>query len=285
MGFRGTPRTRTRKTRADMGSRSTRLAFRRLPGGRLPDPPHDRSRPEALHALSCPFRDVSPQPRTAASLEPTEADPRAFARYFLSWAFVPCDTCRAGGSASWRWIPPPPRTTSGVWVPPSRLSPPVLPAPKRRSVLGLRPPRPSSSRARGAPFGVLALLTLPGPPPIPEGMSETRPPSGPRARSESVLSPAGRSRLTVDAFLGFSPPELSPHPTGPSLVVTMPALTPSGGMTSRSAWASGLCGADGLAGPFPNCRLSWGFAPCDRRGTPFVLRGAGSWIHLAQETA
>jgi hypothetical protein len=51
----------------------------------------------------------------------------------------------------------------------------------------------------------------------------------------------------VDAFLGFSPTERSPHPPGPSLVVTMPALSPFSGMTSLPAWATGLRGSNGSA--------------------------------------
>jgi hypothetical protein len=92
MGFGGTPRTRTRKTRAGMGYRPTRAAFRRPSGGRLPSVPTGRSRAEALLALSCPSRDVSPQPRTARSYKPAEAGSRTAAQCCLSWAFVPYDT-------------------------------------------------------------------------------------------------------------------------------------------------------------------------------------------------
>jgi hypothetical protein len=31
----------------------------------------------------------------------------------------------------------------------------------------------------------------------------------------------------------------------------------------------------GRPGPFPDCRLSWGFAPCDRHGAPFAGPGSG----------
>jgi hypothetical protein len=86
-----------------------------------------------------------------------------------------------------------------------------------------------------------------GRPNSPRGDERERPPSGPCSRDESVLSPESRRIPTVDAFLGFPPPEPSPHPPGPSLVVTRPALSSSGGMTSLPAWTSGLRGSDGSA--------------------------------------
>jgi hypothetical protein len=144
---------------------------------------------------------------------------------------------------------------------------------KRRSVHGLRPTRRSPRHERCPSRG-------PCPPDVaghraPEGTLRNRPPSGPRARAESVLPPNPRRDPAVDAFLGFSPAEPSPHPSGRSLVVTMPALSPLGGMTSLPSWTSGLRGANGSAGPFPDCQLSWGFAPFDRRGAPFRVPGSG----------
>lgn len=108
--------------------------------------------------------------------------------------------------------------------------------------------------------------------------SGRRPPSGPCSRDEFVLPPDSRRNPAVDAFLGFSPPEPSPHPPGLSLVVTMPALSSSGGMTSLPAWTTGLRGSDGSAGPFPDCQLSWGSAPCDRHGTPSTVPGSGLMV-------
>jgi hypothetical protein len=100
--------------------------------------------------------------------------------------------------------------------------------------------------ASGAPLGALALLTLPSTP-LPEGSGIGRPPTGPRSRDESVLPPGSRRIPAVDAFLGLSPPERSLHPPGRSLVVTMPALSSLGGMTSLPTWTSGLLGSDGSA--------------------------------------
>jgi len=85
------------------GFPSDPLAFRRPRGGRPSSHPSDRSRAEALHALSRPFRDVSSQPRTAwfvSGLRPEGRDPsEALSRCCLSWALVPYDTCRIGRPA------------------------------------------------------------------------------------------------------------------------------------------------------------------------------------------
>jgi len=81
----------------------------------------------------------------------------------------------------------------------------------------------------------------------PERDPRNRPPPGPRSHGEFVLAPDPRRSPTVDAFLGFSPPERSPHPSGPPLVVAAPALASLGGMTSLPAWTSGLRRANGSA--------------------------------------
>ena len=84
--------------------------------------------------------------------------------------------------------------------------------------------------------------------PIPPRRGWTpRPPPRLRSRGESVLPSPGRSRRTVDAFLGFPPSERSPHPSGHPLLVTGPTSSPSGGMTSRPAWASRFRESDGSA--------------------------------------
>jgi hypothetical protein len=151
---------------------------------------------------------------------------------------------------AWRRIPSPPRATCEVWLPPSRRPPPILPARAAPERPWASPPKAFPSCASGAPLGVRTLLTLPAiAPNLPE---EER--AG-RSRLQGLVpatSPCCRSttheeRRTVDAFSGFAPSELPPHPSGPSLVVTMPALSPLGGMTSRPTWTSGLRGANGLA--------------------------------------
>jgi hypothetical protein len=122
--------------------------------------PTGRSRPKALLALLRPFRDMSPQPRTAPSSLSAEADARASLRCFLSWAFVPYDTCWSvtlllgGGSPRHRA----PRPRFGYLPRGLPHRPPDAEAPERPWAL---PFKAFSSFARGAPLGVLALLTLP----------------------------------------------------------------------------------------------------------------------------
>jgi hypothetical protein len=125
--------------------------------------------------------------------------------------------------------------------------------------------RPTGARSAGASMG-LTLQGVPlvrewcssrspfppdvaGRPNPPKGAKRVRPPTGPCSRDESVLasSTPRREHTTVDAFLGFPPSESSPHPPGPSLVVTMPALSSSGGMTSLPTWTPGLRGSNGSA--------------------------------------
>lgn len=139
VGFRGAPGTRTRRTRADDRFPPDPWAFRRLSGGRPPDLQRGRSRPEAPLALSRPFRDMPLQPRTAASLHRPEGRATRPAVLPLLGFLALRHSLGPADPLEWRRIPPPPRAASGVWLPPSRPSPPGLPAPKRRSVPGLHP--------------------------------------------------------------------------------------------------------------------------------------------------
>ena len=124
--------------------------------------------------------------------------------------------------------------------------------------------KPTGARSAGASLG----LTLQGVPLVREWCSfrspfppdvtvRPEPPEGGRAGAAAyrALFPrrvragvgAPERVPTVDAFVGFSPSESSPHPPGPSLVVTMPALSSLGGMTSLPAWTTGLRGSNGSA--------------------------------------
>jgi hypothetical protein len=278
MGFGGTPRTRTRRTRTAIGFRPTRAAFC-APFGCSSYEPFDRPKP--TEGPPCAFaplqRHVSTAPHRAA--EPSGRSRRSrIPRCFLSWAFLPYDTCRSGDSASGQRVPPPPRAASEVWLPPSR---PSSPSSRRRSagaslgfalqgVLLVRKRCPS----RGpCPPDVTRVASS-----FPRERERPEPPPGLRACDEFVLSPGDRSRQAVDAFLGFSPSERSPPASGLSLLVTMPALSSLGGVTSLPAWTTGLRGTCGSAGPFPSCQLSWGFAPCDRHDTPFTVPGGGLMV-------
>lgn len=213
------------------------------------------SRPEgrgsAPRALSCPFRDMSLQPRTATSLHQLlRADGRPVSRCSLSWVFVPYDTV-------------PDRQT--------RLNKATDPSDAACRVRGLGTPfatsttSPPGARSAGASLGLTLQGVLlvrewcpfrgPCPPdladrtPTPRGERTEWLPSGPHSRDEFVLSPASRRRPAVDTFLGFPSPEPSPHPPGRSLVVTMPALASLGGMTSPPTWTTGLHGSNGSAWP------------------------------------
>jgi len=119
-----------------------------------------RSRPKALLALSRPFRDMSPQPRTAPPSPPAEAGARASRD--ASSPGLSCPTTHAGavtpleGSGSPRHRAPRPRFGYLLRDLPHR--PPDAEAPERPWA---SPFKAFSSCARGAPLGVLALLTLP----------------------------------------------------------------------------------------------------------------------------
>jgi hypothetical protein len=99
--------------------------------------------------------------------------------------------------------------------------------------------------AAGTPFGGLALLALP----------RSIAPGGTTARGRLqginlATSSFGRrapKNPTVDAFLGFTPPEPSPHPFGHALWSRCRPSHPFGGATSRPARVSGLREADGSA--------------------------------------
>jgi len=216
--------------------------------GPPPDPKVGDQPPVRFRAPTetCP---CSPAPqRHSAKL--LRADGRPVSRCSLSWAFVPYDTV-------------PDRQT--------RLNRATDPSATACHVRGLDTPfatsttDPPGARSAGASMGLTLQGVLlvyercpsrgPCPPdvtdraPSPRGERTERPPSGPHSRNEFVLSPASRRRPAVDTFLGFASPEPSPHPPGPSLVVTMPALSSLGGMTSLPTWTPGLRGSNGLAWP------------------------------------
>jgi hypothetical protein len=154
----------------------------------------------------------SPAPSRPAA--PTGVGTGLVRRCFLSWAFAPYDTCQARGCA---FVAPDPSDAA-------------------RRVRGLATPFATSPRALPVPGGTGASMGFPlqgfplvrdgyssrspcpldGSPPSPasgEANVRSGPPSGPRSRDESVPSPDLRGDPAVDAFLGFTPPEPSPHPS------------------------------------------------------------------------
>jgi hypothetical protein len=247
MGFRGASRTQTRRTRTGIGFRPTLGCFD-TSGWSSCGP---RCMAEAVLRPSVRFRaptkTKSLQPRTAASSIGPKTDERLVPRCCLSWGFVPYDTVSdqrirmSGGGSLHRRVP---RSRFGYLL--RGLHHRSYRRAKRRSIPGLRPSRRSPRRERYPSRG-----------PCPPDVAGDTTPRRERRRtgrlqglvpaSESVLPPSSRRNPAVDAFLGLSPPERSLHPPGRSLVVTMPALSSLGRVTSLPAWTSGLRGSDGSA--------------------------------------
>jgi len=133
-------------------------------------------------------------------------------RHYLSWTSLalqhsprPADTLIDSGSLRRRVA------TYGVWLPPSRLSPPALPTLARRSVHGLHPSRSSLRRNRYPSRGpCLPAVTRCFRDVPKDATSTTRPASRPCSCDESVRSPGSRVIPAVDTFLGFYPPEPAP---------------------------------------------------------------------------
>jgi hypothetical protein len=125
---------------------------------------------------------------------------------------LPYDTVSNRQTRCRRRIPPPPRAAYGVWLPPARPAPPVLPMRQaHRSVHGLHPSRSSprhdrcSSRSPCLPAVTAPRQHRPG-----GRRARRKPASRPCSRDESVLPPEPRVIPAVDPFLGFAPPERAP---------------------------------------------------------------------------
>jgi len=240
------------------------------PSGFTPARACDQPKPIAApRALSRPFRGPSPQPRT----EPHDPGGRRPMLPLLSFSALRHDL-RTVDPFAGRRIPPSPRATSGVWLPPSRRPPPSLPA-REAPEHPWASPFEVSPRRGGAPFEASALRAF---------SQRAHPPKragGCRRLQGLVLAtwpgsdPCGPDPRTS---LGFSPPESSLPSSGRSLCFAMPTLTPFGRYTFLPTWVSGLCGTTGSACPSRDCRLSWGFAPSDRHGAPFTVAGGGLMV-------
>lgn len=164
--------------------------------------------------------------------------------------------------------PAPQRVASEVSVPPSRRTPPSLPR------------LATSERPWASPFKAFSSsrwVSLSGS--LPSCRSSRRfaaPPwgAGGRERLQGLL-PGSSSFCArfpegtrgVDAFLGFSRPELSPPPSRLSAFNRGASpRTHSSGVTSTSACVTGSLGTEGSACPSRDCRLSSGLSPYDCRG-------------------
>jgi hypothetical protein len=243
VGLRGAPRTH------DHGDRRRTLV--------PPDPcgvwtpigcclrglPDDRSRPRALPALPCPFRGIHRSP--ARSRRPVG---RHGGPCFLSWAFPPYDAISVRRPGFDRGTTRDPRPRAGFGYP-------------------LRGPSatvPTGAHGAGASLGftLQGVLLVPSRPPSrgpgPPGVAGTRAaPEDAREHSTDFrASIPTRMRSVADptrgpaaaAFLGFIPPERSPHPSGSRALVARPPLPPrlrvdvptrGGHRVLRSGW-SGL---------------------------------------------
>lgn len=137
----------------------------------------------------------------------------------------------------------------------------------------------------GTPFGARALLTLPQPVDLPGGGTD-------RGRLQGLVPvPNAFCRRsprepTVAAFLSFPSSESSPHPSGSSLVVTMPALTSFGGLTSPTTWIPGHHGTGWIG--MVHFRTAYSLE-VSHLPTVTALRspprGAGSWFRLPWDGA
>ena len=103
---------------------------------------------------------------------------------------LPYDTCRPGGPVCRQQVPLLPRTTSGVWLPPSRCPPPsLLVCQAHQSAHGIHPSRSSPHRDR-CPSRSPCLLVVAGRnTPSRRWVRTTWSASRPSSRDESVLSP------------------------------------------------------------------------------------------------
>ena len=270
MELRGPSRTQARRSRVGIGS--TRPVRRSSSLGHSTDAPsRSRScgRPSLDFRLSCRVHHREPVPSRRFA--------RLGGRHFLSWTLHalrhsprPADTLVGSGSLRHRGA------TCGVWLPPARLLPPVLPTLARRSVHGLHPSRRSLRRnrcpSRGPyPPAVTRLLSR-----RPEGHQSCR-----RGRLQG-LAPAtnpccrrnhGWFRPSIPSW-GSTLQSVLPTDLALALVAA-PPLSPSGGLTSRPAWASGSCGTDGWVDPSPDHQLSWVSLPFDDHDAPFTTPRGG----------
>jgi hypothetical protein len=165
------------------------------PCGYSPSEPRLGPKTRAGPSCACSsFGDESLQPRTAAS--PSTRRPNGDPSRDAASPGLSCPTTqsRTGGPASSGGGPPPPRATCEVWIPPSRRPPPILPAREAPERPWASPFKVFPSCARGAPFGVLTLLTLPGTAPIPP--KEERAGRGRLQGLVLATSPCCRSTLT-----------------------------------------------------------------------------------------
>jgi hypothetical protein len=250
------------------------------------DFPRDRSRGEAPLALSRPFRGcLAAAPQRPVVRSRRQPAGRPGGRCFLSWAFVPYDTCQTDGPARWAAVPAATRVPRpGFGYPPRD----VHHRSYRRQGAGASVGFSLQGLpldAVGAPLGVPALLTFP----------RLRSPEGAVPAAAFRASFSRRVRAVADVREARRPSMPSwgsplqsvlPLRPGDALVVALPPLSPLRDSTSSATRVSGSLVSGGI-----------GLARLRAAGSPGVshlltvtalrssLRRAGSWIHLTPDGA
>jgi len=212
------------------------------------------SKPKSASGPSCAY---APLQRTTSG-NPRHPPPSAWlAPCFRSRAVLPlldscCPTTRSqhGGSACWGRIPPPPRATCGVWLPPSRLS--TRPCGPRR----LSAPH-TSRHLEGA--GASMGFTLHGVSFARDRYSSRSP--CPLAVSPRVVArPEGRSSSRCVAFRAFFPRRIRSICTSRGKPPSAPTVDPVLGFRVPSELAPARSGSRFGRGASPRT-LGWGDVP------------------------
>jgi hypothetical protein len=213
-----------------------------------------------------PIRFRSPSEARHRTPAPSRRANRLGGRCFLSWAFSPYDTCGTADPLGMAGSPAPDRVPRprflhllrGVHHRPSRR-------PKAPERPWASPFKAFSSRPMGAPLGVPALVPFPA--------SVRRSPWGADGRgrlqglvpgaSSFAARPCGRERRCLP---GVSPSRAFALSVPAIALVRAASPFARRGVTFTTARALGCSGTERSAGPSRDCRPSWGFPPCDRRG-------------------
>jgi hypothetical protein len=180
---------------------------------------------------------------------------------------------QGGGPVCRPRLTPRTRAESGVWLPPSRRTPPSLPAreaPERPWVS----PFKAFSSSRQAPLSGA----------LPSWRYHARSHRGVRLHAADFRASISRRARSVVGLRRT-------RPSMPSWDSPLQSLLPirsgmrfgraAGPPTHLAGRRPGPPGSQGFAkrmdrlGPSPDCRLSWGLSPSDRHGAPFVGPGGG----------
>jgi hypothetical protein len=209
MGLRGPSRTHARLRRVGIWFHPARPAFQ-PPLGHSADAPSHGPKP----AGGPPWPSAPLQSSIIGTPRRPAGCPASQTTLPLLGFHGPTTQCQTGGPVRPQRIPPLQRTAYGVWLPPSRSPPPVLPTLARWSVHGLHPSRNSPRRDRCPSRG-------PCPPDVTRRTGAPPRGGGHGVAAFRALFPrrvravAGTTRVpAVDPFLGFILPERTPVQPG-----------------------------------------------------------------------